>query len=823
MENTIIVRSPILPLCINSLIKQDKIDVVNNLIKLHYSKSIAHPLEDFSTNLNNKNLKYFLKSSYRTTEFNGMVDEFLVNNTYKIESHQKKAVVKNYLSNKQYSTVRIGINPFTYKYEDNFYIIFTSKSGIQKIENNFFIQTIVKLLEKQKYNYKKLTSMLIKILSLSEKIVKENIDELLNSEFLLMYNRKLQKFGNINGNYFIKKSISELTNINLKDSTIKNLESIMRSLLSNVEYTGYSRAVNYFIEAYGANLISLEVLSKDSKFIKNILSIQSLIPSDCKFMTLIKEKQQQAILLNKQVIEINWKEIKKYIFSEITESDRGFDLFFHLYSKNSEDILDIDTGHNIYNSGKSHYLFESDSEVIEYDFFEDTIWYLSRKNREDDIKVVLENFHRYYIGVNKNNEFFVYDNVKEQPVNLIAKNNINLALYPIPFQLLLICSNKNNLTCNLRKLFLLENSFFTPEVRVNNVILNKKTWNFTKLKYIVSSFEKFSLFIEQLLSKKIIPVEVVLFDGDIQSLYNLKLVRDLRFIYSQIKKEKEVILKENLQGDSPIRINKRTHANQCIISFPYRDVPAIKYDTNMKLLNTGRERTEEEYYTVTFTADEYRLMEDLHKIKIKLIQKLDIKRYFWINYRNIYDNFELRLRVKRDYIPQILLEIENISYKGISVKIEKYSYEFYRYHNIGEVAFKKLSIYDSYFFDYVESTSNDNITKVILNTNTWLEAFYGDSLIKKMKILEKYYTIRRNNKLKKYFQPIKNEVYEKKLLNIKEILLEENISFLSVQEIQSLIHVSNNRIIGTNRKLEREIYKEILVDLKGIGYTHGIL
>ncbi|EPI14167.1 lantibiotic dehydratase C-terminal domain-containing protein [Enterococcus lactis] len=823
MENTIIVRSPILPLCINSLIKQDKIDVVNNLIKLHYSKSIAHPLEDFSTNLNNKNLKYFLKSSYRTTEFNGMVDEFLVNNTYKIESHQKKAVVKNYLSNKQYSTVRIGINPFTYKYEDNFYIIFTSKSGIQKIENNFFIQTIVKLLEKQKYNYKKLTSMLIKILSLSEKIVKENIDELLNSEFLLMYNRKLQKFGNINGNYFIKKSISELTNINLKDSTIKNLESIMRSLLSNVEYTGYSRAVNYFIEAYGANLISLEVLSKDSKFIKNILSIQSLIPSDCKFMTLIKEKQQQAILLNKQVIEINWKEIKKYIFSEITESDRGFDLFFHLYSKNSEDILDIDTGHNIYNSGKSHYLFESDSEVIEYDFFEDTIWYLSRKNREDDIKVVSENFHRYYIGVNKNNEFFVYDNVKEQPVNLIAKNNINLALYPIPFQLLLICSNKNNLTCNLRKLFLLENSFFTPEVRVNNVILNKKTWNFTKLKYIVSSFEKFSLFIEQLLSKKIIPVEVVLFDGDIQSLYNLKLVRDLRFIYSQIKKEKEVILKENLQGDSPIRINKRTHANQCIISFPYRDVPAIKYDTNMKLLNTGRERTEEEYYTVTFTADEYRLMEDLHKIKIKLIQKLDIKRYFWINYRNIYDNFELRLRVKRDYIPQILLEIENISYKGISVKIEKYSYEFYRYHNIGEVAFKKLSIYDSYFFDYVESTSNDNITKVILNTNTWLEAFYGDSLIKKMKILEKYYTIRRNNKLKKYFQPIKNEVYEKKLLNIKEILLEENISFLSVQEIQSLIHVSNNRIIGTNRKLEREIYKEILVDLKGIGYTHGIL
>ncbi|MBK1999592.1 hypothetical protein JE040_12335 [Enterococcus xinjiangensis] len=823
MENTIIVRSPILPLCINSLIKQDKIDVVNNLIKLHYSKSIAHPLEDFSTNLNNKNLKYFLKSSYRTTEFNGMVDEFLVNNTYKIESHKKKAVVKNYLSNKQYSTVRIGINPFTYKYEDNFYIIFTSKSGIQKIENNFFIQTIVKLLEKQKYNYKKLTSMLIKILSLSEKIVKENIDELLNSEFLLMYNRKLQKFGNINGNYFIKKSISELTNINLKDSTIKNLESIMRSLLSNVEYTGYSRAVNYFIEAYGANLISLEVLSKDSKFIKNILSIQSLIPSDCKFMTLIKEKQQQAILLNKQVIEINWKEIKKYIFSEITESDRGFDLFFHLYSKNSEDILDIDTGHNIYNSGKSHYLFESDSEVIEYDFFEDTIWYLSRKNREDDIKVVSENFHRYYIGVNKNNEFFVYDNVKEQPVNLIAKNNINLALYPIPFQLLLICSNKNNLTCNLRKLFLLENSFFTPEVRVNNVILNKKTWNFTKLKYIVSSFEKFSLFIEQLLSKKIIPVEVVLFDGDIQSLYNLKLVRDLRFIYSQIKKEKEVILKENLQGDSPIRINKRTHANQCIISFPYRDVPAIKYDTNMKLLNTGRERTEEEYYTVTFTADEYRLMEDLHKIKIKLIQKLDIKRYFWINYRNIYDNFELRLRVKRDYIPQILLEIENISYKGISVKIEKYSYEFYRYHNIGEVAFKKLSIYDSYFFDYVESTSNDNITKVILNTNTWLEAFCGDSLIKKMKILEKYYTIRRNNKLKKYFQPIKNEVYEKKLLNIKEILLEENISFLSVQEIQSLIHVSNNRIIGTNRKLEREIYKEILVDLKGIGYTHGIL
>ncbi|NVE88499.1 hypothetical protein HV385_13775 [Enterococcus faecium] len=123
-----------------------------------------------------------------------------------------------------------------------------------------------------------------------------------------------------------------------------------------MEYTGYSRAVNYFIEAYGANLISLEVLSKDSKFIKNILSIQSLIPSDCKFMTLIKEKQQQAILLNKQVIEINWKEIKKYIFSEITESDRGFDLFFHLYSKNSEDILDIDTGHNIYNSGKSHYL-----------------------------------------------------------------------------------------------------------------------------------------------------------------------------------------------------------------------------------------------------------------------------------------------------------------------------------------------------------------------------------------------------------------------------------------------------------------------------------
>ncbi|EME8145373.1 TPA: lantibiotic dehydratase C-terminal domain-containing protein [Enterococcus faecium] len=823
MKNDIILRSPILPLCINGLIKQDKVNVANNLIQQYYSKSIVLPLEKVSTNLNNKNSKYFLRASYRTTELNGMVDEFLVNNTYKIEdNYPQKTAVKKYLSNEQYSTVKLGLNPFMYNYVENFYIIFTSKSGIKKITNNFFIQEIIRLLKKQKYDYGLLTKILVKNLSLPEEIVKENIDKLLSSEFLLMYNRKLQEFGNIHDSCFLKKNIAKLNNINLKDSTIKMLESMMRSLLSNIEYNGYSKTVNYFIEKYGANLISLEILSKDSNFINNILGIQSSIPSDCKFITFIKEKQQQAILLNKQIVEINWKEFKKYIFSEIIESDRGFDLFFHLYSKSSEYIVDIDTGHNIYNYGKSHSLFKSDNDVIEYDFFEDIIWYLSRKNKKDDVKIVSENFHRYYIGVDENNEFFVYDSLKDKPVSLIAKNNLNLDLYPIPFQLLLICSNKNNLTCNIRKLFLLENSFFTPEVRINNIILNKKTWNFTKLKYLVDNFESFSLFIEQLLSKNIIPTEVVLIEGDIQSLYNLKLLKDLRFIYSQIKKKKEVILKENLQKYSPMCTNKLTHANQCIISFPYKNASTSKHK-NMTLLNTKENRNKEEYYTVTFTANEYYLLEDLHKIKIELIQNLNINSYFWVNYRNIYDNFELRLRVKRNYISQILSEIDDIEDKGISVKIEKYNYEFYRYYNVGEVAFKKLSIYDSYFFDYIDNTSNDDIIKVILNTNVWLKAFCGDSINKKIKVLEKYSSTQRNNKLKKYCQSIINKKYEKKLDKIKKIILEENVSLLSIREIQSLIHVSNNRIIGTNRKLEGEIYKEILVNLKEIGYSHGIL
>ncbi|MFB8569741.1 hypothetical protein [Enterococcus faecium] len=133
MKNDIILRSPILPLCINGLIKQDKVNVANNLIQQYYSKSIVLPLEKVSTNLNNKNSKYFLRASYRTTELNGMVDEFLVNNTYKIEdNYPQKTAVKKYLSNEQYSTVKLGLNPFMYNYVENFYIIFTSKSGIKK-------------------------------------------------------------------------------------------------------------------------------------------------------------------------------------------------------------------------------------------------------------------------------------------------------------------------------------------------------------------------------------------------------------------------------------------------------------------------------------------------------------------------------------------------------------------------------------------------------------------------------------------------------------------------------------------------------------------
>ncbi|EME8074897.1 hypothetical protein NXK94_002570, partial [Enterococcus faecium] len=104
-----------------------------------------------------------------------------------------------------------------------------------------------------------------------------------------------------------------------------------------------------------------------------------------------------------------------------------------------------------------------------------------------------------------------------------------------------------------------------------------------------------------------------------------------------------------------------------------------------------------------------------------------------------------------------------------------------------------------------------------------LKAFCGDSINKKIKVLEKYSSTQRNNKLKKYCQSIINKKYEKKLDKIKKIILEENVSLLSIREIQSLIHVSNNRIIGTNRKLEGEIYKEILVNLKEIGYSHGIL
>lgn len=77
MKNDIILRSPILPLCINGLIKQDKVNVANNLIQQYYSKSIVLPLEKVSTNLNNKNSKYFLRASYRTTELNGM--EWLTN------------------------------------------------------------------------------------------------------------------------------------------------------------------------------------------------------------------------------------------------------------------------------------------------------------------------------------------------------------------------------------------------------------------------------------------------------------------------------------------------------------------------------------------------------------------------------------------------------------------------------------------------------------------------------------------------------------------------------------------------------------------------
>ncbi|WP_339099662.1 lantibiotic dehydratase C-terminal domain-containing protein [Candidatus Enterococcus lemimoniae] len=759
----------------------------------------------------------FSRASYRVTQYNGLANEYKYTlKSGSIEQENCTKEVWKFCSLDEFNeSQKIKLNPLLTEDAQNNYIIHAKLDTKKKVLRSFFVEYIVKLLENpcEFHSLKmKLRSQFVN-LDLSE--VEEALKTLIEHEFLV-FDRTIRTD---TGKKFLhcmpNKDAMDISNIiNKKD--LERTESFIRNLLGAVIYENYYEAVEEFYDTYNDKFISLKTLMENEQLVSKILSVKTSINKNSDLINNIHSQVEILKTVSGKDVIIDKKLIKRNYQKNHLAENRGFDIFFNLYKMNTDNVvIDIDTGQGIVPESDSHCIFNHDekSDVLLGNNFNDEILaFLKFKNTEKNSKTIENSniFDSIFIGL-RENHFVVIDENKND-LHISKGTTIDLKFFPTPYIVLLICSSVSNLSVNFNDILSTSELFFHPRVMLDNIIVRRKTWNLSMLLNTTINYEEFYHNIVLLKEKRLINDILSMCSGDCETYLNLSSEDDLKYMYKSLKSNSKILFKENLQEYSPFFFNNDCYSNQCIASFhgkKRKETLNINKENIDVVVDNKHTNLEVDFYTINIQYNNNVTTSEIYDCIKMVIETFFIDEFFWVNYKIKENKNECRFRIKKDCEGIVSLILSKLGIENVSILVETYVPEYFRYYCLGIDNFFKLCNLDSKITIY-EYNPDSTIKDTMINTNTWLKAFVEKDLNSEIAILKLLIKSHRVYKLGKEYTTFTNQFNKNKYKELSTFISSNYLYNLKKEEIAALIHMSNNRVLGPDIETEQKIYKLLL-------------
>lgn len=807
----IIERTPCLPLKLYYSSYELECSILKENIENFINPNTKVMFDSFSNFCEEKYIKYIRRASYRTAFLSRFVKEV----------REKGLNTGIESKNKIFSTVtlekkEIYITP--YKFLDDNYIVYYASNGESiKLECNDFLMRLVMMLDKKKYTERE---GLIQELSKNYDIddVMETLEYLIDTEFILECSSLRLSGEDAAQELYIVPNVEGKSDFDFQipRKNVSQTYSIISLLLDNTVFEGEIEAREEFYERYGEKFVSIRDIMSDETMMNLIAKIRVRLNQKSDLVKYIKAKRDFAS--SEEEINFTLKELRRFSSSQKGDKTIYADIFANVYNLPTCGItLDLDTGHSIYQhtTASNHFDCSEEYSYIMYNFVDPGLIYTSKKNMNVSFEMSSQReLPNFYVGVTEG-KFGVFQKKGEtyEKVLLMKKDLVNIAYYPLPLQVLLICSDYLNANINLINEWKdNEEQFIVKRIRVGSTILRRKRWNVLQLSRLSESITDFKEILEQTLKDEKIDRYVVYSMGDSEKLLDLNDFQDVKFLYSESKRVSGLWLKEDLQKYSPFYKDNYRYANQLIIS-PYKK-RSSKIEMHDIEISEQRNYQSQEFVTVKLSKFGWSVW-DIKREIVEYLRVLKITRYFYVHYMELGKD-EFRLRIPVEDISRFIRKLD----VKFNYEISSYMVEKCRFSNVSEFQLIKLFIVESKYWSYFheDHDENEQLDMLLINTWTYLNFFCRDNIEGMKAIIEPMvdFTIKERDKIRDTDLLSRNSVLWSQLVEI----FGDRITNLPPSEIRSLIHMSNNKICGINRQMEIKCYKIMYNCLKEWKYRN---
>jgi len=755
--------------------------------------------------------KYLKRMSFRTIPLLGMVSE----NNVSIGNVQKISINKMsvYSFKKFTQEDNIILNSRIQKKENSFTV--NNNGIITKLEYSGVWEDFFSGIEYGKVYTKE------KLRKLYSSIIKENNFEksfnYLYSENILMDNKSLNKIVELPSEnrkgYLNRENYNNKGYIKIPKRSIETLSKYLEIFLSNIYNETYTDLIEYFIDKYGVNThVSVMELYKDRNIMTYIKKKQSIKYSE----ELIKLMESKLDKHNQ-----NEESFEKSISNLKTESrEYNFDIHTNILEINDKIYINLDNQKSISNLGSTNLYVSGKNESINYIEDEEELNVLLNKNRimkknidtynYDYIDIGNKDFSNIEVGYDKySKKFYTYDSKSKKIVKFNLYSNVNHEYLDDFIRLILYLSDYNNIKFEL--LPKLEEYTYIPRVMISNIILYRERYIIRYNENSYKNVTEFGLYVKKIVKNRFLEYVIVIEDYEIQ--IDFEHYEDIDYLYKILKRNKEIIIKENIQKYSFLKINEQRYSNELIITFYSKNNNKINVSNKNKVMELKEDILDEWIYFKVFidTIVDINFFKDLKKLAGKDL-------FFYIYY---IENQQCELRIRLKNVDKIL-KLSQILKKNklINFVITIYEKETGRYAKSGIENFEYFSFLDSKrVIDYLVKEDNDYISETRKIYLTTLNTLYFIKLFKLkdeeiVDILDSYNFGKEDRKKYKYYKDIIEDI-----LGTKEYIKFNKINKDIVKKIDydnylDLIHLSNIRLLPNEIIIEREVYKYISIYFK---------
>ena len=200
-------------------------------------------------------------------------------------------------------------------------------------------------------------------------------------------------------------------------------------------------------------------------------------------------------------------------------------------------------------------------------------------------------------------------------------------------RLILYLSDYNNIKFEL--LPKLDEYTYIPRVMISNLILYRERYI---IRYNENSYKnatEFGLYVKKIVKNRFSEYVIVIEDYEIQ--IDFEDYEDIDYLYKILKRNKEIIIKENIQKHSFLKINEQRYSNELIITFYSKNNNKINVSNKNKVMELKEDILDEWIYFKVFidTIVDIYFFKDLKKLAGKDL-------FFYIYY---IENQQCELRI----------------------------------------------------------------------------------------------------------------------------------------------------------------------------------